>query len=83
MPATGNPVGADAPNVPTAAQLTQLASLQATAAAAVTSYHNERLTYVAAHKAMVNAQRAVVQYQGYIYGGQKPNVIDDGGATIT
>jgi hypothetical protein len=83
MPATGNPQGADAPNVPTAAQLTQLASLQAAAAAAVAAYHTERLNYVAAHKAMVNAQKLVVQYQAYIAGGQKPGIYDEGSASVT
>jgi hypothetical protein len=88
--ATGNPQGADAPNVPTAAQLTQLASLQATSTAAIATFHSIRagsnsqsVSYKAAHAAMLNAMSAVVQYQAYIAGGQKPGIYDEGGASIT
>jgi len=83
MPATGNPQGADAPNVPTAAQNTQLATYQAAAAAAVAAYHTARLAYKAAHQAMLAAQAQAVQYAAYIAGGQKPGIIDEGGPTVT
>jgi hypothetical protein len=83
MPATGNPQGADAPNVPTAAQLTALAALQSTETTAIATYHSARLSYKTAHAAMLQAQAAVVQYQAYIAGGQKPGIIDEGGPSIT
>jgi hypothetical protein len=87
MPASGNPQGADAPNVPTAAQLAKLATLQATAAAAQATYNAIVFpitgTLAVAQAAMLNANAAVNQYQAYIYGGQKPGIIDEGGPSIT
>lgn len=89
MPSAGNPQGADAPNVPTAAQLTALATLQTTQATAIAAFRQARITggatlsYKAAHAAMLNASAAVIQYQSYIYGGQKPGIYDEGGPTIT
>jgi hypothetical protein len=87
MPATGNPQGADAPNVPTAAQLAKLATLQATAAAALATYQALVVpitgTLPVAQAALLNANAAVVQYQAYIYGGQKPGIYDEGGNSVT
>lgn len=83
MPSTGNPQGADAPNVPTAAQLAQLATLQATQAAAFTTYQAAVETLDGAKSAWQNANALVIQYQAYIYGGQKPGIYDEGGPTIT
>jgi hypothetical protein len=83
MPAAGNPQGADAPNVPTAAQLAQLATLQATAAAALVTLDAARISHKTAHAALLLAQNKVNQYQAYIYGGQKPGIYDEGGAAIT
>lgn len=83
MPATGNPQGADAPNVPTAAQLAQLATLQATAAANLATLDAARISHKTAHAAYLQSQAKVTQYQAYIYGGQKPGIYDEGGPTIT
>ena len=86
MPAQGNPQGADAPNVPTAAQLAQLATLQATLATAqsnLDAIKNRTGTLRAAQKAYLNAQYAVTQYEAYIYGGMKPGIYDEGGPSVT
>jgi hypothetical protein len=83
MPATGNPQGADAPHVPTAAQLAQLTTLQATQTTALSTYHAARLSLKTAHAALLAANAAVIQYRGYIAGGQKPGILDEGGPDIT
>jgi hypothetical protein len=87
MPVSGLGPGGNAPNVPTAAQLTKLATLQATAAtaAATLTAINAPVTgtLVVAQAAYLAAQAAVTQYQAYIYGGQKPGIIDEGGPTVT
>jgi len=76
------------PHVPTAAQQTQLATLKATAAtanvtlaSAVTSHKNAQASAIAANK-------AVTDYEAYIYGGagsraDSTGIIDDGGAGNT
>lgn len=73
----------NAPRTPTAAQLAQLATLQATSAAALVTYHAGRLTNKANHAALIAAQNAVNQYEAYIAGGQKPGIIDEGGPNVT
>jgi hypothetical protein len=78
MPVSGIGPGGTAPGVPTAAQLAQLATLQAASAAAIATYHSSRLTYKTNHAAMLAAEAAVTQYQAYIYGGQKPGIYDEG-----
>lgn len=90
MPAAGNPQGADAPNVPTAAQLTQLATLTTAYSAAIATYHSIRVGpnsqtvgFRQAHAAMLNAAFALKQYEAYIYGGQKPGIYDEGGPSVT
>jgi len=78
-PAAGNPQGADAPHVPTAAQLTALAALQATAAAALVTYQAGIETSETNRAAYQAAQTAVTNYQSYIYGGNnKPGIYDEG-----
>lgn len=76
-----------APNVPTAAQLTKLASLQATQAAAKVTLDAitdpEGGSLAVANSAWLNAAYAATQYAAYIYGGQKPGIIDEGGPTVT
>jgi hypothetical protein len=67
-----------APHVPTAAQQTQLAVLKATLATASATYTAARTADIAAKVAYQNAQLAVVQYQSFISGGQKPTVLDEG-----
>ncbi len=84
MPAAaGNPQGADAPHVPTAAQLTQLAVLQATAASTLATYQAGIETSETNKAAYQAAQTAVTNYQAYIYGGQKPGIIDEGTPDVT
>lgn len=95
MANAGNPTGnapcyGNAPNIPTAAQLAQLATLQAAAATAVANYHTARAgagsvagSFRTLHAAMLNAQFTVVTYQTYIYGGQKDGIYDEGGPTVT
>jgi len=83
MPAAGNPQGADAPNVPTAAQLTQLGVLQTAAAAALVTLQAAIETHETAKAAWINAQALVNQYEVYIAGGQKPGIYDEGGPSIT
>lgn len=71
------------PHVPTAAQLTQLASLQATATAAEATYQAAITSLASAKVAMQNALAASTQYSAYIYGGQKPGIYDEGGQSVT
>jgi hypothetical protein len=86
MPATGNPLGADAPNVPTAAQLAQLATLKAAAVSAKATYDAIVAPVTGslpvAQAALLNANAAVTQYEAYIAGGQKPGIIDEGGPSV-
>jgi hypothetical protein len=71
-----------APRVPNAAQLTQLATLQATLAAAMATLNTNVTNHVAAQNAVLLAQQNLKNYESYIYGGQKPGIIDEGlGAT--
>ncbi len=74
------------PHIPTAAQLTQLAVLQAvensTSAtlAAITSSKTLAGSLHTARTAFLNAQNATAMYANYIYGGgPKSTVIDEGG----
>jgi hypothetical protein len=82
MPVAGFGVGGTAPSVPTAAQLAHLATLQATAAAALVTYQAIVTpvtgTLPVAQAALLNANSAVNQYEAYIYGGQKPGIYDEG-----
>jgi len=79
MPSAGNPQGADAPHVPTAAQLTQLATLQATQASTLTTYQAAIETSETAKAAWQAAALAATNYQSYIYGGiNKPGIYDEG-----
>lgn len=89
FPAQGNPTGADAPHVPTAAQNALLATLQANVATAIANFHAIRagantlsISYKQAHAAVLNAYFAQMQYSAYLAGGQKPGVYDEGGADI-
>jgi len=89
MSAQPGPYG-DAPNVPTAAQLSELATLQANVATAIANFHAIRAganglstSYKAAHAAVLNAYYAATQYAAYIAGGQKPGIYDEGGPNIT
>ena len=87
---TNSPYAGNAPNVPTAAQITQLNALQATATAAIATFHSIRagansqtISYKTAHGNMLNAMLAAAAYQIYIAGGQKAGIYDEGGPTIT
>jgi hypothetical protein len=74
------------PNTPTAAQLAQLATLTAATAAAQASYDAVRGPHGTLHatkQAYLNALATQKQYEAYIYGGQKPGIIDEGGANVT
>ena len=70
------------PHTPTAAQLTQLATLQATQASAKTTLDaitkNKTGTLAVAQAAWKAAASAVTNYEAYIYGGQKPGIYDEG-----
>lgn len=66
------------PHVPTAAQLTQLATLQAAEATAMANYTANVTATKSAQVAWLNAQAASAAYQSYIYGGQKAGIIDEG-----
>ena len=72
-----------APNVPTAAQLAQLATYNATTAAAIVTYNAAVATLTTAQAALINAQFVSSSYAAYIYGGQKPGIIDQGGPSVT
>jgi hypothetical protein len=78
MPVSGPGPGGTAPGSPTAAQLTNLATLQAAQAAALVTLDAARITHKTAHAAWVSAARQATAYQAYIYGGQKPGIIDEG-----
>ncbi len=70
------------PHIPTAAQLTQLAALQATENAAQVTLNAITApvtgTLVVAQAAFLLAQNNVAAYAAYIYGGQKPGIYDEG-----
>ncbi len=83
MPSAGNPQGADAPHVPTSAQLTQLAVLQATAASTLATYQAGIETSETNKAAYQAAALAVTNYTAYIYGGNnKPGIYDEGTADV-
>jgi len=71
------------PHVPTASQLSQLATLNAAEATAQTTYASAVTSLKTAQVAWYNAQIASAQYAAYIYGGTKPGILDEGGANIT
>jgi hypothetical protein len=71
------------PHVPTAAQLTALAALQATEDAALATLNANLVNVAAAKTTWMNAQAATAAYRGYLSGGQKSNVLDEGGADVT
>ena len=65
------------PHIPTSAQLAQLATLQATAAAAATTEASSLATYNTNKAAAKNAAKAAADYLHFIYGGvTKPGVVD-------
>lgn len=82
-----NPDGSgNSPHVPTAAQLAQLATLHAATVAAETAYNaiaGPNGTLAAAQAAWLLAASKEKQYEGYIYGGQKPGIYDEGGQNVT
>ena len=85
---TWNPDGSgNKPHVPTAAQLAELATLQAATATAKTTLDAIIApltgTLPVAVAAYQNAVAAQKQYELYIYGGQKPGIIDEGGQNVT
>ena len=71
------------PHTPTAAQLAQLATLAATARAALNSHTTAINNHVASGAAWLIAQKTAADYQAYIYGGQKPGVYDEGSPNVT
>jgi hypothetical protein len=74
-----------AQNVPTAAQLTQLAALQSTLAAANATLIAAEASFATARSAQDNAARAVLAYSNYIYqypSIDPPGYIDES-ATLT
>lgn len=74
------------PHTPTASQLTQLAALQATRAAAKVTLDAITApitgTLAVAQAAWQNAALAAAEYEGYIYGGSKPGIYDEGGQNV-
>lgn len=67
------------PHTPNAAQLSKLATLQATQAAAYTSYTGNVTALAVAQTALKAASEAVKNYEAFIYGGViKSTVIDPG-----
>lgn len=72
-----------APHVPTKAQLTQLASLQATLTAAQATLASSITSHTSAQTAVSVALNNVKNYEAYIYGGQKPGIIDEGSQDVT
>lgn len=79
-------MSANAPRTPTAAQLTQLATLTAATAAAQANYDAVKGAHGTLHstkQAYLNALAQQKQYEAYIYGGQKPGILDEGGASVT
>jgi hypothetical protein len=90
FPAAGNPPGADAPHVPTAAQLALLQTLQGNVASAISIFHSIRagtnsqtISYKQAHANVLNAYYALAQYQAYLGGGNKPGIYDEGSSDVT
>jgi len=72
------------PHVPTAAQLTALAALQATEDAALATLNSAISTQSTARNAWLNAQAQTAQYRAYLTGGAtKGTVLDEGGADVT
>lgn len=63
-----------ASHTPSAAQVAQLATLRTAAATAQASLTSATANLAAAQAAHQNASRAVVEYQGYIYGGLRPGL---------
>ena len=70
------------PHVPTAAQLTQLATLQATEDAALATLNSAISTHKTAQAAWLTAQSNTAAYAAYIYGGSKPGIYDEGGQNV-
>lgn len=67
------------PHVPTASQLTQLATLVAATAAAATTLTAAQSALATAQTAYTNAVAAQKRYETYIYGGgNKPGILDEG-----
>lgn len=71
------------PHVPTAAQLTQLATLNVTEAAALANVTATVATAASARVTWLNAQKASADYAAYIYGGNKAGIYDEGGQNVT
>lgn len=69
------------PHTPTAAQLAQLATLQATVASRLATYQTTQANGKAAKAALAKAQDRLTAYRNFIYGGQQPSgVLDNGNA---
>jgi multidrug efflux pump subunit AcrA (membrane-fusion protein) len=70
------------PHVPTAAQLTQLATLQATQTTARATLKTAQTTLATAQAAQIAADKAVKDYEHFMFGGTvrgaSAGVIDDG-----
>jgi len=79
MSAQPGPYG-NAPNVPSAAQLSVQATLQGNVTTAIANFHAARAggggtsSYKALHAAVLAAFAALAQYNYYIYGGTKIGV---------
>jgi hypothetical protein len=71
-----------APHTPTAAQLTQLAVLQAAAVAATATLKAAQATQTAAQAAQLAAHKSWTDYQAFISGSKKTSAIDEGGPDV-
>ena len=72
------------PNNPTAAQLAQLATYQATLTAAQATLAASYTSHSSAQLAVQVAIQALENYRAYIYGAApKSKVLDEGGPSVT